>query len=43
MMYICACAPAPFAPLACTSSRIAQAALRPSPLPPYSSGMRQDR
>ncbi len=43
MMYICAWQAAPFAPLACTSSRIAAAKVSPSPLPPNSSGIRQDR
>jgi hypothetical protein len=42
-MYICAWVAEPFAPLAWISSRIAHAAERPSPLPPYSSGMRQER
>jgi hypothetical protein len=43
MMYICACVAAPFAPLAWISSRMVAAKESPRPLPPYCSGIRQDR
>ena len=40
IVYICAWHAAPLPPLLCISSRIAAAAVMPSPLPPYSSGIK---